>query len=96
LDDLGIAAFTREIGNGNDQRATLFIPAAPASVRGILHQPLRIPAWNPAFLSVTGLDMAAARVLLGVRGSRPPAPEPPCRPGLDHHVPHGDTDTGPG
>jgi hypothetical protein len=46
----------------NDQHATVFVPAAPALVRAILLQPLRIPDWNPAFVSLTGPEEAAVEV----------------------------------
>lgn len=45
-----------------DQAATQFVPAAPHVVRSILLQPRKIPAWNPAFLSLTGPESAATGV----------------------------------
>ncbi|WUH93553.1 SRPBCC family protein [Streptomyces sp. NBC_00433] len=39
---------------------TRTVPATPDQVRALLLDPLKLPAWNPAFLSVAGPRTAAA------------------------------------
>ncbi|MGH8826159.1 MAG: SRPBCC family protein [Jiangellaceae bacterium] len=49
------------------EHAEVVIPATPDEVRGVLLDPLALPAWNPAFYTVSGPTQAAIGVQYRIR-----------------------------